>query len=795
MKKSSQSNIISKKDIVGLVSIIISNWYIIFILPGLAFALSFLYTHRIPDIYAAKCQILLKSNETYDYQQQIYRGLGFGSKYASYEETASQMRVITSSNLISGVLERIPLDVSYYIVGRLKVTEVYRHLPFRVISDERSAMPSGMSFNLKIIDENSFQLTYDYDDKSISKQFRFGELILEDDLYLKVVRQPNLNEVSIATLSEIDYLFKVFKKHDLINKYKSNLEVSNLDFTSIVEITLKDQIPERAREILEVLAELYVAGTMLNQNEINSNTLSYIDKQLSEVVSIINEIESELERYKEDKEILNLSREEETYFNRLTDYENQARNYSLQLQSIEDLISYLLLNEDVESLLPPSMFVAETDPELKDRVIELYELRSQFKKLSVSGTSSNPMIATLMDRIKSQKKDILSYLDSQKTAVKDAQKLLQNEIANYEGKIKNIPKTQRQLLNIERRLQVNEELYSFLLSKRAETVIAKAGLVPETKVIENARPIGVVYPDKQRMNLMNLLAGLGAAIFIVFVRVFFFRKIQSLGQLQAETSISILGSIPKKKDFSKTYRILSGNEKSDVVQAFRGLRTNLQYFLTDKKSVRVLVTSLMPGEGKTFTSVNLASVFAIAEKRVVIIDFDLHKPRLAKAMEVDNHKGVSSFLAGLHSIDEIIQKSQIPHLHIIASGPVPPNASELILRTEITEILDYAEKHYDYIFLDTPPISLITDGIFLMGLVDVKLFVLNSKSTTSTSVDFIEHLIQENQIENCALILNEEKLSRMNYYYSRYGYGGYGYGGYGYGYGYGYQKYGDDAEK
>ena len=277
--------------------------------------------------------------------------------------------------------------------------------------------------------------------------------------------------------------------------------------------------------------------------------------------------------------------------------------------------------------------------------------------------------------------------------------------------------------------------------------------------------------------------------------MFFFRKIQSLGQLQAETSISILGSIPKKKDFSKTYRILSGNEKSDLVQAFRALRTNLQYFLMNKKSVRVLVTSLMPGEGKTFTSVNLASVFAIAEKRVLIIDFDLHKPRLARAMEVDNSKGVTSYLAGLHSVEQIIQKSEIPHLDIISSGPVPPNASELILRNEISSILDYADSNYDYIFLDTPPIALITDGLYLMRKADVKLFVMNSKSTTSTSIDFLEHLIEENQIENCALILNEEKLSRMNYYYSRYGYGGYGYGGYGYGYGYGYQTYGEDAEK
>jgi len=217
----------------------------------------------------------------------------------------------------------------------------------------------------------------------------------------------------------------------------------------------------------------------------------------------------------------------------------------------------------------------------------------------------------------------------------------------------------------------------------------------------------------------------------------------------------------------------------------------LQYFTPSNGSQRILVTSLLPGEGKTFTTVNLASVLAIAEKKVLIVDFDLHKPRLAKAMEMPNTEGVSSFLIGASKMEDIIQKTSLSSLDVITSGPIPPNASELMLRDEIHDLFKYAEEHYDYVFLDTPPITLITDGVYLMKSVDVKLFVLNSKSTTKTSIDYIERLVEENDIENCALILNEEKLSRVNYYYSKYGYGGYGYGGYGYGYGY--QEYGDGA--
>jgi tyrosine-protein kinase Etk/Wzc len=784
-----KQDIISRKDIVRVLAVIISNWHILLLLPLIAFALSYVFTHRIPDIYAAKCQILLKSNETYDYQQQLYRGLGFSSKYASYEETASQMRVIKSTNLIDEVLTRIPLNVSYYIVGRLKVSEVYAHIPFRVISDDRYRMPSGMEFRLNILDLNSYRLQYELDGISKDKVFGFGELVLEDGLYFKIDQQSNVSENSISMLSKINYIFKVFQPNSLLSKLKGNIEVKNIDYTSIVEISFKDEIPARAVEVLDTLANIYVLNTVKNQIAINDNTVSYIDKQLGEVIDIIKVIENELELFKEQKEILNLSKEEETFYSKLVEFESEKEGILFELHSIDDLTNYLLENNDVRSLLPPSIFVSENDAKLQAQISELYELRAEFSGLSGAGTASNPKIEGVFKRIEDLKQDVLVYLSAREEALKSRVSELHIEIGTLEQKIKNIPKTQRQVMNIERRLMVNEELYSFLLSKRAETVIAKAGLVPETKIIENARSVGVVYPDKSRMNLINMLLGLGLAVSIVLLKVLFFQKITSLGQLQTATDISILGSIPKKKDFSKTYRILSGSERSDVVQAFRSLRTNLQYFSKGQKCTKVLVTSLMPGEGKTFTSVNLASVMAIADKKILIIDFDLHKPRLAKAMQLENDFGVSNFLIGDKSIEEIIKKTEIETLDVITSGPVPPNASELILRKELKDVFSYAEDHYDFVFLDTPPISLITDGLILMNEVDVKLFVLNCKSTSKTSIDFLERLVGDNDIKGAALILNEEKLSRINYYYSRYGYGGYGYGGYGYG-GYGYGGYG-----
>jgi capsular exopolysaccharide synthesis family protein len=769
------SEIISRKDVINVVATVLSNWYIIVAFPFIAFLVSYIYTHRIPDVYAAKCQVLLKSNETYDYQQQIYKGLGFNSKYASYEETASQMRVLSSSSLIDLVLHSIPLDVSYYIVGRLKVTEVYKHLPFKVVTNDKTPSFSGVDFNLSIIDTSKFVLIYEVNGVTTSKDYKFGELILDNGLYLKVIKEPNLNRLSIGSLSKIDYLFLIYKRNQLINKYQSAIETENVPYTSIVEIKLQDEISSRAVEVLDTLATIFVENTLSNKKEVNRNTLSYIDAQLDEVIGIINNIESELEKYKEQKAILNLTKEEDTYFAQLIQFDTKKRGFDTQLRALDDLTDYLLLDEDVKTLLPPNLFVSNTDPALSKKVEELYGLREEFTDYLNSSTENNPRVSLIEESIGSLKEDIIRYIESQKVAIQKELKLTVVDISKLEAKIKNIPKTQRQILNIERRLTVNEDLYSFLLSKRAETVIARAGIVPETKIIERSRNIGVVYPNKTRMNLLATMVGLAFAVLIILAKEVFFKKITSIRQLQNVTTLSVLGSIPKLTGQENATRVIGAEDRSHFAQAFRMLRTNLQYFVKKEGPQTILVTSLLPGEGKTFTSVNLASVLAMANNKVLIMDFDLHKPRLYKALNLPNEKGMSNVLIGNMRIEDVLQPSEFSNVDAITSGPIPPNASEIIHRKEIETVFDFAFNNYDYVILDTPPVSLISDGISLMDRVDIKLFVINSKSATKTSIDYIDQLIEKNKVEDCALILNEEKRTRLDYYYSRYGYGGYGY--------------------
>ncbi|MEY4329680.1 MAG: hypothetical protein RL609_428, partial [Bacteroidota bacterium] len=241
--------------------------------------------------------------------------------------------------------------------------------------------------------------------------------------------------------------------------------------------------------------------------------------------------------------------------------------------------------------------------------------------------------------------------------------------------------------------------------------------------------------------------------------------------------------------------------RSNISESFRSIRTNLQYLLPKDDKKIMLVSSLHPGEGKTFVSVNLASTFAKAGKRVILLDFDMHKPKIHKVFKRQNISGISSFLVNQKDWRESVIHSEIQNLDIILAGPVPPNASELVLSSKVDDLIAELKDNYDFIIIDTPPLALISDSLVLMNKVQLGLFVMNTQKATKQGVRFLEDTLEQNEISHVTLLLNNIKQNRWRYYYSKYAYK-YGYGyvyGYGYGYGdgyrYGYGEYSENAEK
>lgn len=730
---------------------------------------SYVYSYKLTDIYAARTQVLLKSDEANNYQQQMFQGLGLSSPSNTYEKVANEIRIIKSSNLIEKAISKLNLDISYFIVGRLKTVEVYQSIPFEISVVSLNSSLYERPISLKILDENKAQLNFEVGEETVTKIIFFDKPYIDSDFSLTVSRKFYSGGVSGA-----DYQFVVHDRQNLVSKYQSRITAENVDFTAIVAITVEDEIQERAVTFLDTLSREYIDFTLQSRINVNERTLGYIDKQLDGVTDILNNIENDLESYKQEKSILDLDKEQKDYFEKLTTFENQLTSLKLQYNTLEELSKYIIEGKDQE-FLPPLVYI--NDEFLKKSISELYSMAVNKNSKLLDATEQSVSVYQEEQKAAFLKNNLLTYITNTKKAVNENIKTISEQIHHSESFIKDIPSKQRQILNIQRKQQVNEKMYLYLLEKKAEAVIARAGIVPETKVIESARSAGIVKPDRSKILYSFLGAGLIISLMIVFVRNLLYSRIESFDELKALTNFPILGEILQSDNAKDAYLVVDKDPKSAITETFRSIRTNLEYLAPEVKSKVILITSNNPGEGKTFCTINLGSILAKASKKVLIIELDLHKPKVHLGLNMNSDIGVTSILIGKLSARDTILPTSIENMDVILSGPTPPNASELVLSVHLAEMIEYAKSVYDYIIVDTPPVGLISDALVIMKHSDICLFVMNTKFTTKDSVVGAHEIANANKITNLGFVLNGVKRKRSRYYYNQYSYGyGYGYG-------------------
>ncbi|MDQ3046984.1 MAG: polysaccharide biosynthesis tyrosine autokinase [Bacteroidota bacterium] len=735
-----KSSIIESEDLAMFWKIFTKNWYIVVVFAIASVIFAYFYTYKLPDIYAAKSQILLKSDETYDYQTSLFKGLGY---YQAYQDNTNQMRVITSNDLIKTALSKLNFEVSYFIVGRLKTTEVYESMPFDFVIKYINPGLYEQKMKFKILNEKEYQVTYKKGDNEMIKTFPFDSEVTDTDFIMSVNKNSNINTKSILSLKEIDYLVQIHSLNNLVNKFKYALSIENVENTTILELTLEDEIPYRAVTFLDTLSKVYIDYTAEAQYVINENTLQNINKQLAGVSDTVDTIEDELENYKSDKAVLDLPRQEDNYFDQLISYDSRKRNTQLWLQSLENLEKYILEigNSKEDKLLPPSFYIGDNDDYLKVAINELYSMQMTRNRALFGATESNNSIEQLDQTIILLKKNILTYITNSKKGLDQKIADIESQIQDYTKIIKALPRTERGLNSIQRKVDVNEKMYVYLLEKRANTVIARAGILPQTRVIESAHNVGIVKPNKQKVTYYFLLISFVLASIVIFIRTIFFSRIENMKELKALTTLPVLGEIMLSTE-SDNYLIVNKDPKAPVTESFRAIRTNLEYMASEVSSKVILITSYNPGEGKTFCSVNLAAIFAKASKKVLAVELDLHKPKVQKALGMSSDLGISTILIGKSSVSESIQKTEIEGLDAILSGPTPPNASEIILSNQMKEVFDYARLNYDYVIIDTPPVGLITDALVIMKYTDISLFVLNAKYAKRQVVEIARKWLQ-----------------------------------------------------
>jgi capsular exopolysaccharide synthesis family protein len=779
-------SVFSINDLKFVLRIAQKNWWIPLVFVVFFYLAALFYSYKLTPIYKVSSEILIQNNESY-YKSSVISEENFLA--ATYLDNSNQQRVLQSYDLIKSVVEKLidRLKVSYYIVGKVRTTEQFSGMPFDIKVNFIDPSFYELTFDLKIINNDEYEIKYELNKSKISYKGKFNTP-LSSEFFNFIIIKNFSSKGNLDNLQDIFYQFKIHSIETIVQTIRSSLKVENPEYTNFLVLSMEDILPERSKLIQDSLISTYMFSRIKQRYDLNENTVNYIDKQLDEISHQLRRSMDTLLRYKDSKSIVNLSWEENTYLARITDLDKEISNINIQIKALQDLENYVKENKDPQ-FLPPSSFLFEEGGYLDRAISELYTKQLELNKILQVAKYPNPTLIETQNYINNIKKEILIYINNSKNAILQKKENLYQEFSKYLSEAKNIEPKNQELNNITRILRINENIYTFLLEKRANTLIARASIVPDVKVVEKPRNLGIVWPDKNSINKKFIIAGLTLSLLIIIIRSIWYTRIESIEQLKELTEIPTLGILPKfKKDENQNEFFIHHSPNSTISESLRSIRANLQYAIIDNNFKTILFTSYMPSEGKTFVSLNMAALLAKTGKKTILIDLDLHKPRISSALKIlNNEKGVTTYINNIHSMEEIIYSHpDIQNLHIIFSGPIPPNPSDYTLSEKLKTLIREVKEKYDYVIIDTPPAGILSDSLYLMQFADCITFVVRSDKSSTREIQFINSLQKENNLLNIFIILNRVKSGLRKYYYSGYGYS-YGYK-YGYGYGYGRSK-------
>ncbi|MFB6258754.1 MAG: GumC family protein, partial [Flavobacteriales bacterium] len=415
------------QDLEQVLRILKKNWWVLLSLPLLAGIAGYVYAYRLPDVHGARSKVLVKDEKTYDYQKGIRKSVGY---YGKYQKIQNQIRVIKSRDLIEKAVRKMDVEVSYYVIGRFRTQEFYDGMPYEVNIEPRKGWIYGTKIYLDVLDRDRYRINYGKGEKRFSHTFHFGDSVSTKHFDLHVKAGGRLRDGDVEKILNSNYYFVRHRPGRMVSLYSSRLRVKNLEYTSILQLSVRDPVPDRAVAFLDTLSSVYIDHTLEQRIKVNRNTQRFIKRQLDTVSRILTKIEDTLETYKTRKGILDLGKEKEEYFKRLVEFDEKKRRLKLRLGSYRSLEDYVSkLNTKKEKLLPSSFYVAQDDDFLRKAVNELYKLQTNRNELMYQNKEKSPKIRRIENEIDEMKKNLLSYIRNSKEAVQDRIKEVEGQIA------------------------------------------------------------------------------------------------------------------------------------------------------------------------------------------------------------------------------------------------------------------------------------------------------------------------------------------------------------------------------
>lgn len=754
-------------NIKKIIYLLIHHWYWFLLFGGLGFSGAFLYNRLSTPQYSVSTSILVPEKSNGMDMKRIFEGVLNQPNNNNY----NQIEIIKSYYIINQTLINLNWHTSWYKKEFLVWKSIYKEEPFDVLEGEGFNNPKGIAISITHTHDKFYTI-------SVNGELRYNKVIKEIKFesqgefgrpFINDYFNFTLNKKAIASeIPDEQYKFVFNDLNEATVAYQQKLGVDlKTKKGEIIQCTIKAEEPEKQSEFLNELISVYIEDKMNLQNEVNRRSLDFINSQLNGISDSLNTAGTKFTDFRSKNQIIDLSSETTIVMNNLQQIESERAKSQVQLDYFQNLRSYLSNANDLKKLVAPSVVGIE-DISLNNMVMKLGELYNRRQRLSFSINENNPVLINL-DKELAQTRSLIN--ENLQNLIDNATKSI-NSLKNREAAVSfqmnRLPKKEQQMISIQRQFDMNSEVYTFLLQKRAELNITLASSMPDVQIIdksrpENATPMGL--PSR-----LILVAGfiLGIAIplgFILLINMLDDR-IRTQEDIEDNTAIPILGSIIN--DQSNSIITVHENPKSIISESFRAFRTNLQFMLSEPNGKIISVLSTNPNEGKTFISVNLATILAMNNKKVLIIGADMRKPKLHKVFELNNDHGLSTCLIGHDTIDEVIFSTPVVNLFLLPSGPIPPNPSEMLGRPEMKKLIENVRAVFDYVILDNAPTALVTDGVIASQLSDLNIFVLRYGVSRKQQLGMINHYAVKNMISHMAIVVNDIKSNAFGFAYSRY---------------------------
>jgi capsular exopolysaccharide synthesis family protein len=672
----------------------------------------------------------------------------------------NEIEVIRSRTLMAKVVKKLHLYAPVYEEGKFKATSAYITSPVIVEADA----PDSLTYFEKIY------LQFDPAKNSVlldnAYSYKLDTLVRTPYGNLRFVRNSKYYDDKLNR----PIFFSLIQPKNAASGLLGSLNVfPSSKASSIIDLTYNDEVPQRAEDILNEVLLNYTQASVDEKSTLAKNTLAFVEDRLNIVRHELDSIERQIQQYKSGANAVNLGSQSQMYLESVGAVDQKLGDVNNQLAVLGEVEKFVANKDNNAGIVPSTVGV--NDPVLSNLVNNLYSAQLEYEKLKKTVGENNPNLVAISDQINKMKPDILSNIESRRKSLLASKGNLYATNNNYNSMLQTIPAKEKQLLEISRAQVTKSDIYSFLQQKREEAILSYKGTEADSRIVD---PAQVSYTPISPPKSMYIY---GAAIFFALIltigvinaKELLNTKVLYRYELEKLSTFPVIGEIAYKKTDNPI--VIEEGKRTFIAEEFRKVRLALSFLGIGEKSKKILVTSSIPGEGKSFIAANLAVSLALTGKKVVLVDLDLNNPSLGKVLNVDEEYGISDYLTGEKEPEEIIKRLAIhENLFFVPPGTLPSGPSELLMNGRVKDIISYLENIFDFVIIDTAPVLVVTDTYLLSDYCDATLYVVRHNYTPKMFIKRIAENNKINPLTNPAIIFNGLKSRGLSKNHYGYGY-------------------------